>query len=213
MSNARWLTRPATGSTCGLNGALLRVRKRCRTRGLARECSRGNTRADARSIAPHTQCLTKVRTDTPSLASRTPCDAVGLRQGTRPQIMNAHSYVRADATGAARAASHANSFAAIRAQTRATHALARDVSRACWLMHRRFQSQSHCRSTGTARGLNLALLRVCGRNVVARAAPHAIVHVSTHPQACATRALARAIPRANGHMRHCFSMSNPQLPM
>ena len=42
-----------------------------------------------------------------------------------------HSYVRADVTVAARAASHANALAAIRVQTRAKHALARDVSREC----------------------------------------------------------------------------------
>ena len=75
-----------------------------------------------------------MRTDTPSLASRTPCDAVGLRQDTLPQIMNAHSYVRADATGAARAASHANSFAAIprrREQHMPSHAMFLERAGSC----------------------------------------------------------------------------------
>ena len=53
-SSARWLTRMATHSARGLNRVLLRVcrRKRCHTRGLAREYPRGQTRADARDARP-----------------------------------------------------------------------------------------------------------------------------------------------------------------
>ena len=78
-------------------------------------------------------------------------------------------------------------------------------------MHPRFQVRrtiAHAAGERQRTRLNLALLRVRGRNVVARAASHAVVHVSTHSQACTTRALARAVSRAGGHMRHHFSKSN-----
>ena len=130
----------------------------------------------------------------------------------------AHSYVRGGATAAARAASHENALTAIRAGTRTTRALVRDVSRAS--LARRTSSDAHMLcplSAGcvSARTDTLSHERVdtcvAALNVERARSPLA-AHAAGIAQSsvCAdarllhartTRALARDISRACRHIR------------
>ena len=76
--------RPPAAHSRGQNRALLRVhrRKSCRTRGLARERSRGDTRSGAPSTRPCTRFIQTCG----HIRRRTPCDAAGHGQRTRPEM-------------------------------------------------------------------------------------------------------------------------------
>ena len=145
----RSVTRPATGSSRGLKCALLRARRRnrCRACGLARKRPCGHTRTDARNKRLHPRCLSSVLTRASSLSQS---NALSLPRPTTSSARGLNSaFVRVCRHNAdARAATHANALAATDAQSRATLAHERTVSRAGGHKRRRYQ----CRTHGGLRG-------------------------------------------------------------
>ena len=125
-----WLTRPATGSARCLNRVLLRVhrRQRCRTRGLARERSLCDTRADARNWCPCTRCLTNVQTHAVTRKVERPVTQsdTGNARDLKCALLRARGRTRCRTRGLGR-----NTLAATRAETCATHAMSLERADSC----------------------------------------------------------------------------------
>ena len=153
---------------------------RLRARSLARPHMRRRARAPARAVSRGA--------DTCAIASRS--RTCGGSRGRPPAAYAARIARSCGCAGgnvAARAASHANALAATRADARttrfSTRCLTSVLTHATSLSEKNTLSLAHL-TTENARGLNRALLRVCGRNAVAHAASRAGALAATraHPR-------------------------------
>ena len=171
--------------------------------------------ASARAVTHAQACTTRTLVRTVSQASghmRCRCQSrmhADLR-GRPPAAhaaRNSRSCVCADASVAARAASHVNALTATHEQTRAARVLARDVSRACGHIRRRSQGRTPCDTDshrqGTRPQMNAGAL-TCAPwrtdvTVASRAASHAnalTAYARRRARTCAPHTLARDVFRA-----------------